>query len=699
MKDSLPTTATLLVLTSREDEAERILTSLRNGGLPVRTIFTNQPERMEDLAAATPFELILCCENDAAIDLDNCLSQYRRQKIEAPFVIIANEATESATLMKALRQGARDITWNPDTEHIQHMVARELSDYRHRRNEKQLRERLEECEKRSRELVAATGEGVSYIQEGIHVQVNPVYQELFGYSAVDDLEGFPLLDLIASEYHSQVGGGLRMQEQGEASGPTELYVQCVRADGEHFDARLNISQSKLEGEPCVRVIVQAMISDEVQTIPESQDQETGLPNRSALIDELELRLADPDRAGKSFSLVYVGIRFFTTLLRNRGLSGGLEAAARFGESLRELTPEGAFLARLGDDAFVMLVDGLRPEGASALAARIEHKARLPLALGEEGKGQDTPRCGTGLMYVDSIARPAGDLLDNVYRDYLFSVLDTGAPTETVAVSEVVELAGKETDLLEEERKLAERIQNALAVDDFQLVYQPIVSLKGDSQESYNVLIRLREKDRSLREAKDFLPVAIKSGHMVAIDRWVIRNSIAELANQHAKGQKINFFVNVAEQTLMEDELLIWICDNLRELEARGNWLTIQVIEEHARRHASVFARLTDGLRKVSCKVAVNRFGEGPNPEILLQNLHLDYVKFTPDLGKGLADDKGKQRRLQELTKLCRDAGVKSVVTGVEDARSLTVLWTAGIDYVQGNFLQKPSTAIGQARQA
>jgi len=697
MMDSLPVTATLLVLTSREDEAERIVTSLRNGGLPVRSIFTDKPERMEELAASSPFELVLCCESDAAIDLDNCLSQYRRQNIEAPFVIIADEASASGNLIKALRQGARDLTWNGDNEHLQHMVARELSDYRHRRNEQQLRERLEECERRSRELVAATGEAVAYIQEGIHVQVNPVYQELFGYASLDDLEGFPLLDLIAGEYHAQVGAGLRIQEQGETGGPAELYLQCVRADGERFDARLRLSRSKLEGEPCVRVIVQEFSSDTVQMIPESLDAETGLPNRAALVEQLEARLADPDRAGKSFSLVYVGIRFFPTLLRNRGLSGALEAAARFGESLRELAPEGAFLARLSDDAFVMLVDGLPADGASELATRIEHKVRLPLAVGEEGKGQEIPRCGTGLLVVDSISRSPGDLLDNVYRDYLFSVLDTGAPTETTAVSEVVELRGKETELPEEDQKLAERIRNALTSDDLQLVYQPIVSLKGDSQESYSVLVRLREKDRSLREAKDFLPVAIKTGHMVAIDRWVIRNAIAELANQHAKGQKINFFVNVAEQTLREEELLIWICDNLRELEARGNWLTIQVLEDHARRHAAIFARLSDGLRQVSCKVALNRFGEGPNPELLLQNLRVDYIKFTPDLGKGLADDKGKQRRLQELTKLCREAGVKSVVTGVEDARSLTVLWTAGIDYVQGNFLQKPSIAIGQAR--
>jgi EAL domain-containing protein (putative c-di-GMP-specific phosphodiesterase class I) len=90
---------------------------------------------------------------------------------------------------------------------------------------------------------------------------------------------------------------------------------------------------------------------------------------------------------------------------------------------------------------------------------------------------------------------------------------------------------------------------------------------------------------------------------------------------------------------------------------------------------------------------LNRFGLAPNPEMLLKGLPVDFVKFAPELGQGLADDEQKHRRLLELTKMVREAGAKTVVTGVEDARSLTLLWTAGVDYVQGNFLQKPTDTI------
>ncbi|MCG6860180.1 MAG: EAL domain-containing protein [Chromatiaceae bacterium] len=690
--DPLSRSATLLILTSREEEAEGLIRSLRNGGLAVQGIFSNEPERLADLVKANAVALILCCEYDPAIELDAWLSRQRDLDADVPLVVIDDTAAESSKHIVVLRAGARDLVKKGDTEHLQLVVARELSDLEHRRNENHLRERLEECEKRSRDLVDATGEAVAFIKEGIHVQVNPAYQELFGFVGADELEGFPLFDLIADDFHQRLGDTLRSVERRGAIVPEELDVECIRTDGEHFQAHLSACRSNLEGEPCVRIMTEVGTPEVVQTVTESVDTDTDLPNRTALMEELKARATKAGEEGAPFAVIYVGIRIFPMLRQDRGLTGGLKAAARFAAILHDLTPEGSYLARAGDDGYVLLIDDLRREDAEELTARIRKKVRLP--IDQESQEDDNSQCGTGVLFVDSATDSADDLLDAAYRDYVFSMLDTGLKPERTRTQVSPESSSSPAEF-DGERGLSARIQRALDVEGFQLAYQPIVSLKGDRQESYSVLLRLQEEGGALLEAKDFLDVAIKSGTMAAVDRWVIRHAIAELAAQRSKGQNVNFFVSIAEETLHDEKLLIWICDCLRESQARGNWLTVQVLEEHARRNASLFARLSEGLKKVSCRIALNRFGEGPNPELLLRSLHLDYVRFPLELGQGLADERSKQRRLQELTKLCREADVKSVVTGVEDARSLTVLWTTGIDYVQGNFLQKPSPAIDQ----
>ena len=114
-----------------------------------------------------------------------------------------------------------------------------------------------------------------------------------------------------------------------------------------------------------------------------------------------------------------------------------------------------------------------------------------------------------------------------------------------------------------------------------LVFQPIVSLMGDDQENHSVLLRLLDADADLHEAKAFIGAATASGRMGDIDRWVITHAIAELAKQRAKGHRLNFFINIGEASLQDDDLLIWICDTLRDQDARGSWLTFQFPEEEA----------------------------------------------------------------------------------------------------------------------
>lgn len=688
--DSLSRAVTLLILTSQKEAAEDLIASLRNGGLAVNGIFTGEPERLEDLSKSNPFELILCCHYDPAVDLDACMSHYRGLDSEVPLVIIADSTADSAVLIDALRSGARDLTERGDTDHLQLVVARELSDLGHRRAEARLRKQLDECEQRFRDLVDASDEAVAFIREGTHIGVNPAYLALYGFGSTDALHGFPLLDLIAPDDQRQVRESLRAVERRNTPEPAVLDVQCIDADGERFEAHIRVFRSTLDGETCVRVVTQRQARETLESGPVALDADTGLPNRAALMGELRSRLAEAASGSKTFAAIYVGISVFPKLLQTEGLAGGLKAAAGVGAFLRVLAPENAFLARVCDDGYVLLLSDLRQADAIKLAASIKRDLRFP--LGQEPPAAQAPQCSTGLMLASSNTRSAADLLDTLYRDYLFGLLEPSTEPGLTEASAHAQSSPSE-NALELDRSFSARIKHALEVDGFQLVYQPIVSLKGDSQENYNVLLRLREDDGPLREAKDFLTAAIDSGSMVAIDRWVFRNAIAEVAAQRSKGRKPNFFVNLAEQTLQEEKLLIWICDCLRDFRARGNWVTLQILEKHARRNAAVFTKLSEGLRKVKCRVALNRFGEGPNPGLLLRSLRVDYVKFPPELARGLANDRLKQRQLQELTKLCRDAGVKSVVTGVEDARSLTVLWTAGIDYVQGNFLQKPTASI------
>jgi EAL domain-containing protein (putative c-di-GMP-specific phosphodiesterase class I) len=207
------------------------------------------------------------------------------------------------------------------------------------------------------------------------------------------------------------------------------------------------------------------------------------------------------------------------------------------------------------------------------------------------------------------------------------------------------------------------------------------------------LARLADEEEDLIESQEFLGAAIHNGLVQRLDKWSVRQATSAIGEHRRAGHVLNFFVHLAEDSVRDPGLIVWICDCLRDFDVRGSWLTFVFQEALVETDRVPLTRLIDGLRKIKCRVAMNRFGASQEPEALLQGIPVDFVLFQPEYAQGLADDAKKQKRLIELANLAREHNVKSVVTGVEEARTLTILWNAGVDYVQGNFLQRPTSTL------
>jgi EAL domain-containing protein (putative c-di-GMP-specific phosphodiesterase class I) len=237
------------------------------------------------------------------------------------------------------------------------------------------------------------------------------------------------------------------------------------------------------------------------------------------------------------------------------------------------------------------------------------------------------------------------------------------------------------------------MQSALAEDGLRLVYQPIVSLRGDAGENYEVLVRLPHPAGDDLLPADFLGPAEAVGLMPEVDRWVIRRSVAELARLRARSQRARFFVRISGQSLVDEEVLITICDTLRDQQAKGAWLVFQLRRTDLRFHRDAAERLVEGLRRINCQIALDRYGDDPDEEELLRCFRFDFVKLSPRLTRNAGGDADLLRHLKTVVATLRAAGTESVVTGVEDAESLVFLWSAGIDHVQGFFLHEPTPTI------
>jgi len=340
----------------------------------------------------------------------------------------------------------------------------------------------------------------------------------------------------------------------------------------------------------------------------------------------------------------------------------------------------ASLAPLGGARFGMLLQiadtaaGVAPahEARERLRATLQGDAAEPPAV---ALGLSPPRATDGDDPAAWLAR-AGQACDVALRTgHGYAVLSRTPVTTPTA------------------RDLPALLQEALVADRLQLQFQPIVSLRGDAREHYETLVRLPSPAAGELLPADFFGAAASSGLLGALDHWVIRHAIRRLAHERRTNRRIHLFIPLSGQGLADDRLLLAVCDHLRDAQASGDWLTFQIRPGDVRAHPGRTRRLVDGLRQVRCRLALDHYDGEPLAREVLAALPFEFAKLAPAVTRDLAGAPARLDWLRSTLTLLARRGVKSVATGIEDARSLAYLWAAGIDYAQGFFLHEPTEVI------
>jgi EAL domain-containing protein (putative c-di-GMP-specific phosphodiesterase class I) len=250
-----------------------------------------------------------------------------------------------------------------------------------------------------------------------------------------------------------------------------------------------------------------------------------------------------------------------------------------------------------------------------------------------------------------------------------------------------------TDRAEEERIQAwvERLRNALANDDFVLHYQPVISLRGEPGARYEARIRLQSGDLRAGENQTiapgaFLPLAEEHGLMAQIDRWVVARAIRELGLRERIGNPVTLMVKVSQASLGDDALIGAIRDALAAQRVPGERLVLLLSEAKVFTQLHAAQAFSTAVEALGCRTGLEEFGAGLDSSQLLAHLGPAFVKLDRSFSIDLPRNADNQRRIRELAQRSQAAGIRTVAEEVQDAASMSILFGAGIDYVQGTFL-------------
>jgi len=243
----------------------------------------------------------------------------------------------------------------------------------------------------------------------------------------------------------------------------------------------------------------------------------------------------------------------------------------------------------------------------------------------------------------------------------------------------------------QQRRLLDEIRESVQQQRMNLLFQPIVSLRGNTTERYEVLLRMRN-----HEGWEILPETVFSlvkRHRIGmvLDRWVIAHSIRVLRQRQKRGQSVVLFINISPTILQDEEFLNWLQGGLNKTGVPAANLVFEITETTAELYQSVLQPFLLQIKNLGCGISLDHFSGHEHSQALAQNLQVDYLKLDARFTDGLLNNKDRQDELSTLVRTLGARGITTIVTGIEDAMTLPVLWASGIDYVQGFFLQRPHT--------
>ena len=679
----------LLIIGNNPSEVEGYLTALRNSGIAVHAQQLAHDIKAVTSALEAPIDLILFTCDDAETDLLEIRKACKTQGIVIPIIALA-ETYDSENKLQVMNQGACDLLKRKDNQLMVQVIEREYAHVSTLRELTTLKHKLAETEERCNILTESSRDAIAYIHQGMHVKANSAYQQLFGLTQEEEIEGLPILDMIAS---SDLGNFKKLLRKLDNASDEEVKINttCVRSDGTEFNAELSFLPAVIEGEPCTQVIIRNQTpSREIEEkihILSTQDTHTGLFNRQYFISTLEETYQSPTSNDLDYVLYYISLDNFKDIRDIGGMQIADSVISEMAALLKDIVSQEDLLARFGDHTFTILT---RISERKAIIDLAEKICRLTQEHDYRGiQLRSNPTCSIGIAGLTSKIKSANEFINRVYQAW------DRASSEGV---NQIHLAGDapivdENDKTGNEANLEKLICHALEHDQFRLVYQPVVSLHGDTRENYAVLVRLLDNNHEEIHPDQFMAQAEAIGKMPELDRWVIRKAISELTQHRRMGHKVNFFINISGPSIDDEMLLLWICDCLREFEAKGSWLVFQIKDEDARNRAPGLSKLLEGLKKIKCNISIDHFGLAPKPDAYLQNLPIDFVQFDQELVAGLAGNQEKQDKFNQLNRMVQESGIKTIAAGVDETNSLTILWSVGVNYIRGYFIQEPSPTI------
>jgi diguanylate cyclase (GGDEF)-like protein len=410
----------------------------------------------------------------------------------------------------------------------------------------------------------------------------------------------------------------------------------------------------------------------------THDALTGLSNRFEFKQRLEQCLVEVRQRVGKFAVLYVDLDHFKSVNDTLGHTAGDKLLREVAARIQGAVLQGDTVARLGGDEFAIIQRvSYVPGGAKRLAERLIQSIGEPYTI-------DGARIEIGTSVGISLTRE-----DSFDSDELIRRADMALHHSKVSRGAYNFFQSSMDDRIRSRRKMEIDLRAALAEEQFQLYFQPVVSVADRRVNSFEALLRWKHSERGDVARGEFIPLAEENGLIIPIGEWVLREACREAAKWPAH---LKVAVNVSVVQFKSPGLLRSISRAIEEAEIEGSRLIVEVTESVMIKDAEQAISTLHAIREMGIAIAMDDFGTGYSSLGYLRRFPFDKIKIDKSFIDELGLREDSAAIVRAATGLAKALGMVSVAEGVETEAQMARVGIEGCSEVQGYLISRPMPA-------
>ncbi|MDD2925250.1 MAG: EAL domain-containing protein [Rhodoferax sp.] len=409
---------------------------------------------------------------------------------------------------------------------------------------------------------------------------------------------------------------------------------------------------------------------------------TGLPNRSLLNERIHQTLTESARRKEHLSLMFLDLDHFKNINDTLGHRIGDQMLVILAERMQKTIREQDTVARLGGDEFIFLLPDTGVRGAARVAEKLLYAISQPVSVASHELCV-TPSIGIAIYPEDG---QDADSLSQHADVAMYRAKNAGRNSFQFFINDMQADAARSLLLDNELRRALERGQ-------FQLHYQPQVSIHTGQVVGVEALLRWNHPELGQVSPAEFIPVAETNGQILPIGEWVLRTAVAQAKKWHTMAlPEMTVAVNLSAVQFRQPHLVGLVDTILTKEGVPAHWLELELTESVAQQDPENAMIIMKQFHRLGVRLSIDDFGTGYSSLSYLKRFAAHQLKIDKSFVSDITRDADDLTIVRAIISMARSLGLSTIAEGVETAEQLELLRQEGCDEVQGYLLCKPLPA-------